>query len=83
MSGNEFLDVSREGAAFSMDAVDKLAEQLYNALDDGDPDCFIGGFSLDEKVTVDGRFSFRAVAQHLLRGCAGLDRTLSGKQSRP
>ena len=44
---------------------EEIAKAIYDSLCCGDVNAFMGDFSLDERVTIDGSFTLKTVADHL------------------
>lgn len=42
-----------------------LARLIYDALEECSPSAYLGEFSLDRPVSIDGKFNFREVAEAL------------------
>lgn len=42
-----------------------IAKVLYDLLEEGDPEAFLGEFEPNESITIDGRFNLTSLARRL------------------
>ena len=56
-----------ESSEYDAAILEVVARAIYDALEAGDVDPFLGEFRLHRPVTVDGRFDFLRVAQTLMK----------------